>query len=271
MVAGPSADEASDDRAAVMRRCALTRAALPTVDLIRFVAGPDGVLVPDIRNRLPGRGVWVTNSRTGIREAVKRRILPRALKAEVGVPADLDAEVDRLLRRDALQMLSLANKAGAVTSGFAKIEGMRGPILTLVEAADGSEAEIGRLVGITRGRGPRQSEPRIIRVFSSGEIALSIGREHVIHAALAVHPASSAFLDRAARYMDFLSDGPAKRNDASSCGPSGVLQDPPREGSEARGATPGRSDRRSHSPRPVGTGPANPNGRAIVEENETDD
>lgn len=249
-------DEAGDDRAAVMRRCAVTRAALPISELVRFVAGPEGTLVPDIRNRLPGRGVWVSNAREVVREATKRKVFARALKADVAVPRDLANMVGDLLRRDALQMLALANKAGAVTSGFAKIEGMRGPILALVEAADGSEGEIARLIGLVRGRGPGRGEPRVIRVFSSDEIALSIGREHVIHAALAVHPASSAFLDRTARYMDFLSDGPAKRNDASSFGPSGVLQDPPREGSETRGTKPVRV--RSAEPlaatRPGGSG-----------------
>lgn len=226
-------DEAGDDRRAVTRRCIVTRDILPVDALVRFVAGPDGVLTPDIRNRLPGRGVWVTAARGVLGEAVRRKAFGRALKAEVRLPPDLVAEVEGLLRRDALQMLALANKAGQVTSGFAKIEGMKGPVLALVQASDGSDAERERLAGLMRERGPRRAAPALIRAFTAEEIALSLGREHVIHAALAVHPAASAFLDRAARFVEFLSDGPAKRNGASANGPDGVFQDPLDEGPDA--------------------------------------
>jgi predicted RNA-binding protein YlxR (DUF448 family) len=41
------------------RTCIVTRRREPPEAMIRFVRGPDGVLAPDIRARLPGRGVWV--------------------------------------------------------------------------------------------------------------------------------------------------------------------------------------------------------------------
>ncbi|MCA1953421.1 MAG: RNA-binding protein [Hyphomicrobiales bacterium] len=224
---------AREDRRAVSRRCAVTREIRPIDRLLRFVAAPDGALVPDIRNRLPGRGVWIGNDRALLAEAIRRKLFGRALKAEIRVPADLDRQVAGLLRADALQMLALANKAGAVTSGFAKIDGLRGPVLALVEASDGSEAEIARLAGRMAGRGPRQGDPLVIRVFSAEEIALSLGREHVIHAALAVHPAGSAFLDRAARYVEFLSGGPATRDGATPPGSDDAFQVPRNLGSDA--------------------------------------
>ena len=34
----------------------------PVDELIRFVVGPDGV-VPDLKRKLPGRGLWVTAER----------------------------------------------------------------------------------------------------------------------------------------------------------------------------------------------------------------
>ena len=40
--------------------CALTRARRPKDELIRFVLGPDGTIVPDLKEKLPGRGVWLT-------------------------------------------------------------------------------------------------------------------------------------------------------------------------------------------------------------------
>jgi len=42
------------------RICIVTRAVAPVDALIRFVVAPDGAVVPDLRRRLPGRGIWVT-------------------------------------------------------------------------------------------------------------------------------------------------------------------------------------------------------------------
>lgn len=217
-------DEADNGpgRGAPSRLCIATRQVRPVSDLIRFVAGPDGALVPDIRNRLPGRGVWVTADSAVLAEAIRRKAFARGLKTTVLTPTSLVEDVGRLLARDALQMLSLANKAGAVTTGFAKIEGMRPPLLALVQASDGSEAEVLRLQAQCRGKGRHRRDPAIVRAFTSEELALSIGRELVIHAALAVHDAASVFLERALRYVEFLSGGPAKRDEASANGPAGV-------------------------------------------------
>jgi hypothetical protein len=217
-------EEAADDgpdRKAVTRLCAVTREVRPISELIRFVAAPDGRVVADIRNRLPGRGVWIRNSAACLKQAIRRKVLVRGLKIEGAVSADMVVETADLLRRDALQFLSLANKAGAVTSGFAKIEGMRGRILALVQADDGSPSEIARLQGLCRGRGPRGADPATIGAFKATEIGLSIGREHVIHAALAVHDASVVFVERARRFVEFMSDGPAERENAPASGPSG--------------------------------------------------
>lgn len=190
-------------RAGTARFCALTRAVLPVDALIRFVAAPDGTLVPDIRNKLPGRGLWLTARRPVVEEARRRNVFARGLKREIKVPADLADQIEGLLHRDGLQMLAIANKAGAVTTGFAKIEGMSGVILALVQALDGSPSEVQRLRGLLRERGPGRRAPQLVALYRSDEIALSLGREHVIHAALKSHDASAAFLARIRRLVDF--------------------------------------------------------------------
>jgi uncharacterized protein len=214
------------DRVAVARMCIVTRVVRPVSSMIRFVAGPDGAVVPDIRVRLPGRGVWLTNARPVLAQAIKRQLFKRALKADVTVPAGLEDQVADLLRRDALQMLALANKAGAVTSGFAKIEGMRGPLAVLVQASDGSAAEIARLQGLCRAKGRGRREPPVIRAFTALEIALSLGREHVIHAALTVHDAASVFMERGQRFVEFQAVSPAKPDPVSASGLSGFPESP---------------------------------------------
>lgn len=124
------------------RSCALTRAVRPVDELIRFVAGPDGIIVPDLRRRLPGRGVWITASRQSVAEAQKKKVFSRALKdGSVRVEGDLTDQVDALIERSALNALSLARKAGEIVSGFSKVEAaVRGQdIIGLVQARDGGD------------------------------------------------------------------------------------------------------------------------------------
>ncbi|MGB6504867.1 MAG: DUF448 domain-containing protein, partial [Xanthobacteraceae bacterium] len=50
----------------VERMCVATRTVRPVADLIRFVIGPDGAAVPDLKHKLPGRGVWVTATQSAL-------------------------------------------------------------------------------------------------------------------------------------------------------------------------------------------------------------
>lgn len=202
------------------RQCALTRVVKAREALLRFVVGPEGQVLPDIRNRLPGRGVWLSNSRPVLKEAIRKRIFARGLKENAAIPEGLSEQVERLLREDALQMLAFVNKAGAVVTGFEKIASGGWPIAGLLQARDGSASERQRLLGLVRMRGPNGMPPKVISAFESTEIALSIGRDSVIHAALKVHPVSVSFLDRADRYVEFLADGPAESASDPASGPS---------------------------------------------------
>src|SRR6266705_5923939 len=67
------------------RLCIVTRTVKPVAELIRFVVGPDGI-VPDLKRKLPGRGVWVTATRAAVSAAVERKAFGRAFKREVTVP-----------------------------------------------------------------------------------------------------------------------------------------------------------------------------------------
>jgi uncharacterized protein len=191
------------------RSCAVTRAVRPAHQLIRFVVGPDGTLTPDIKGKLPGRGVWVTCDRKMLEEAIRRKAFARSLKAELRVPDRLADLVDRLLATDARQSLSLANKAGLVVMGFAKVEAAlgKGRVTALVSASDGSEDGRRKL---------RQAAARwgldvpAITHFSGGDLDLALGRENAIHAALLAGPASDAFLARCARLAEYRLGAPGK-------------------------------------------------------------
>ena len=133
-----NADRGPRSAAATARLCIATREVRPVDELIRFVAGPDGVVVPDLRRRLPGRGVWVTARRRLVEEAVKRRAFGRGLKTDAKALPDLPDTLERLLERSALDALSMAYKAGLVVQGYAKVEAAAegGPVVALLRARD---------------------------------------------------------------------------------------------------------------------------------------
>ena len=77
------------------RTCIVSRTVRPPAELIRFVLGPENQVVPDLRHKLPGRGVWVTARRAVVEEAVRRRLFARAFKAEVAAPPTRSARRSR--------------------------------------------------------------------------------------------------------------------------------------------------------------------------------
>lgn len=200
------------------RSCVVTRTVKAPEDLIRFVAGPDGALVPDLRRKLPGRGVWASLSRKTVAEAIRRKAFERSLKAKVTVPADLAETVDALMHRDALQALSMANKAGLVTAGFAKVEAQieSGRCLAVIAASDGAEdgkRKIGQAVrrasAARQAEGHKARELPVVAIFSAADLELALGRAHVIHAALAPGPAAEGVLSRWRRLVRYRTDDTA--------------------------------------------------------------
>jgi uncharacterized protein len=188
------------------RTCIVTREANSPAGLIRFVLGPDNQVVPDLRNKLPGRGAWVTARSDMVEEAAKRRLFARAFKAEVKVPEALAQDIDRLLRDDLRQGLALANKAGSVITGFHKVESTitDKPIVALIHAAEAAEDGRRKLANQLRKRfGEAISSFPVIQELSNDELDLALGRSNVIHAALVAGAGSDGFLNRWHRYRVF--------------------------------------------------------------------
>ena len=104
------------------RMCIVTRESGPAETLIRFVAGPDGTVVPDLKRSLPGRGCSVKASRALVDKAVQKQLFARALKSDVKALPELGAQVDRLLASQLAGMMNMARKAGQFVSGTMKVD-----------------------------------------------------------------------------------------------------------------------------------------------------
>ena len=170
--------------------------------MLRFTLGPDGSVIPDIRRKLPGRGVWTQLSFEAVSRAVSKQAFSRAFRAKAEAPASLAEMVDALLERDALQSLSIANKAGLVVAGAFKVDAAidSGDIVALVQANDGApDGAAKRTQALKAKLGPEAKGVVRVELFTSRQLDLALGRANVIHAALKQGAASSAFLARAGR------------------------------------------------------------------------
>ena len=208
-------DRGSPAAAVVTQRlCIATRKVRPVGELIRFVAGPDGAVVPDLKRRLPGRGVWITARRRLVEEAVRRRAFGRGLKVDVSAPTDLTDTLDRLLERSALDALSIAHKAGLVIMGFTRVEtalGAAAPPVALIRARDAGAESGPKLAAAFRHRVDHAAKGKIVEAFRSAQLDLALGRLNVVHAALLAGRASETFLARWRFLEYFRADDPDDR------------------------------------------------------------
>ena len=189
------------------RTCIVSRTAKPVGELIRFVVAPDGTLVPDLRRKLPGRGVWVTGSAASIAEAERRKLFQKQFEGAVTVAPGLPGRVDALLLAAATGALALARKAGTLVAGFAKVEAALAsePVVALIHAAEAGADGTAKLAAAARRR-RAEGKLAVIRCFGGEDLDLAFGRTNVIHAALLAGPASDNLLARVADLIAYRSD-----------------------------------------------------------------
>ena len=190
------------------RMCAVTRSVRPIDELIRFVVAPTGEAIPDLKRKLPGRGLWVTANRKTVAEAARRNVFSRGFKKPVKASPTLADDTDKLMVRGLIEALAMTAKAGAVVSGFTKVEDAlkRQNAMILLHASDGAADGIRKLDGIARQNAEFGENSRllpIITVLSCDELDLALGRSNVIHAAVLTGPAGKTFLSRSQTLVQY--------------------------------------------------------------------
>ena len=200
------------------RFCAATGAVKPIDEMIRFVIGADGTAVPDLKRRLPGRGIWITATRDALRAAIARKAFARGFKRDVRPAPELVEMTDRMIERAALDALAICHKAGKVATGFARVEAAlaRGPVVGLLNAA-GAGSDGTRKLAAALHRRADGVEIIVVDTFTSAQLDLALGRPNVVHAALLAGPESETFLARTARLARFRAGSPSEgRRDGKS-------------------------------------------------------
>lgn len=159
------------------RRCIVTRESKPTKELVRFVASPDGLIVPDLAETLPGRGIWVSAEHASVCIAVEKKLFARAARRQVTVPLDLADQVGTQLLRRCHDLIGLARRGGGAVAGFEKVKaalskGTGRLLLAAIDGADDGRTKLERLSG----------DVPVAAALTRQELGLAFGREQAVHA-----------------------------------------------------------------------------------------
>jgi predicted RNA-binding protein YlxR (DUF448 family) len=201
---------------------------------LRFVVGPDGQLTPDLKEKLPGRGLWIVPRRDMIAAAERKKLFARAAKGPVQLPEKLAERVEALLLRQCLDLISLARKASEAVAGHDRVRGWleSGRVALLLEARDASEAGRKRMIGFAKALG---DELAVAQLFTAAELGQAFGRDQAVHVAVAPGGLADKLSRDLARLEEFrLEAEPRKRREgkkkagtrSAGSGPKGKARTP---------------------------------------------
>jgi predicted RNA-binding protein YlxR (DUF448 family) len=198
-----------DEETGPLRRCLVTGRTRAKEELIRFVASPEGDVVPDLDNRLPGRGMWLSPGRDVVHTAGAKGLFSKSARRKLQASADLAQRVEAQLLRRCLDLLGLARRAGQAVAGFEKVKAMlaNGQAALLLEASDGAMDGRRKLLGAAR-----EKAPHVIVLFAAQDLGQAMGRETAVHVAVAPGGLAGKLAREASRYAEWLGAGvPAAR------------------------------------------------------------
>lgn len=161
------------------RRCIATGKILPKEELLRFVKTPDSFLVPDFNKKIPGRGMYVSNSKKALEKALKENLFIKSIHLHLKIRDDFLEMVEQLLYKKGLESLNLARKAGALVTGFEKVKDsiVKNKAAFLIEATDaghdGSE-KIRKISG----------ETEILKVYGVADLDTALDKANTVHIAV---------------------------------------------------------------------------------------
>src|SRR3569623_1427227 len=214
--------------AAPERRCVLTGHIEGRDELIRLALSPEGDVLPDALARAPGRGAWIGVGRAELDQAVAngklKGALARAFKgAALNIPGDLGERIENALIRAFLDRLGLVLRAGRLILGTDRIAGeaRAGAIHWLGHAADASDDGCRKLdqafrVGMDA-EGSGLAGERL--PLDRAALSVALGRDNVVHLALADHASAERVAVPLGRLVRFLGATPA----AERASPDGVI------------------------------------------------
>ena len=198
------------------RRCILGGGTASRDALVRLAVSPDGLVLPDAQARAPGRGAWIGVTRAELENALAdgklKGALSRAFKTgKLEIPDDLAERIEQALRQAVLQRLGLELRSGKLLLGSDRIaeQARMGKVALLCHAADAAPDGNRRLdqawrVGMER---EGSGEGGLLLPLDRAALSVALGRENVVHLALADAHSAERVLQPLRRLLHFT--GPA--------------------------------------------------------------
>ncbi len=183
----------------VTRNCIVTGKVLEKSALLRFVIGPEALVIPDFKNKLPGRGIYVSNSSALLHKAVSANLFAKTLKQKVKPMENLEQISQDLLRQSALHSISLAKKAGVLVTGMDKVSEAlkKGKVAFLLEAKDAAEDGHQKILHLAK-------DIKIFNLFTSEELDQTLDKVNTVHAAFLKGEMSKMVSHEFGKLADFL-------------------------------------------------------------------
>lgn len=194
--------KATKHKDAPERQCIVSRESGDKQSLIRFVCDPSGRVVPDVGEKLPGRGMWVRCSQGVLRKAIASKAFSKAAKRQLNVPEGLVVLVASLLYQRAFSALSMARKAGDVVSGYEKVLSAiaSGEVVAVLHASDAGADGRSKLA--------HGGDWLVSEAFSRDDLCQVTARDNVAHLAVLGGKAGQQFVNELRRFSGFMEEAP---------------------------------------------------------------
>lgn len=183
----------------VWRKCIVTGEVQDKSKMLRFTVTPDGTVVPDFKKKLSGRGIYVTNSQTALKMAIAKNLFAKAAKGKAKADDELADLVAGLLKKHALNAVSLARKAGILLTGMDKVVDAlhKGQVAFILEASDAGEDGHQKIASAAKNL-------EMFRLFTTEELDTALNKVNTVHAAFLKGEMSHMVYNEFNKLADFL-------------------------------------------------------------------
>ncbi len=147
--------------------------------MLKLVLSPDGKIILDLNEKLPGKHIWISSERNSLIEAENRNLFSNFFGIKKDENKKILINIISFLKKRIVQRISLARKSSYAICGYEKIKSalFLNKIDLLIQASDGSKKEKNRLKG-------KFYNKSLIECLKSSEIGVAFGRDYIIHAGI---------------------------------------------------------------------------------------
>tara|TARA_B100001057_G_scaffold475314_1_gene541968 strand:- start:536 stop:1114 length:579 start_codon:yes stop_codon:yes gene_type:complete len=161
------------------KKCVIKGKAFEKKFMLKLVLSPDGKIILDLNEKLPGKHIWISSERNSLVEAESKNLFSNFFGISKDENKKILYSITSFLKKRIIQRISLARKSSFAICGYEKIKSalLQDKIDLLIQACDGSKKEKSRLRG-------KFYNKFLIECLKSSEIGVAFGRNYTIHAGI---------------------------------------------------------------------------------------